>query len=360
MKKRVSIIVVLLLVFGLGLILSYKAPPVVRKVTASSASPTATQLPPSANKLKLAEQRIEIINAWERAREKDVEFWGKVIDQHDEPVANVAVTATITSHQIPLPSAQPQLQAIYSVLTDAKGIFYVRGNPGRGFTIETMKKAGYILNPELQKRTDNLHWYNYDQLDPKGFKPDANAPVVFRMWKIGKSQKLIEGDGFYGIVPDGSVYTVDLLAHEDHQGQGTGDFEVKIMRSPNVKLGTRGYDWSCEIEGVGGGVIETRDEFMYSAPETGYQSHYQIKISASDVPWTDDVTRQLYLMSRSGKVYARLDVEIFANYQDKAVFSVKYFANPNGSRNLEYDSTQNVQGYPSRINPPAASATPNQ
>lgn len=37
-----------------------------------------------------------------------------------------------------------------------------------------------------------------------------------------------------------------------------------------------------------------------------------------------------------------MEVEVLTKYQDKAVLSVKYYANPNGSRNLEYDPLQNV------------------
>jgi hypothetical protein len=376
MKKRIFFTLILLLLIGTGLMLWLKSRrelvPVepsaegqraAQKTEQSSiTAPAISTLPQGAqstDKLTPTEQRREVINTWEQAREKEVEFWGKVIDQHGQPVAGVAVTATITSHQIPLPGFKPHPRTIYSATSDVSGLFYIKGGAGRGFTIETMMKQGYVLNPELQKRTDNLYWYNYDQLDPKGFMPDANAPVVFRMWKIGKPEKLIDGESFYGIIPNGGVYTVDLLTKKKSLGEATGDLRVSIHRPSDIKWGARGYDWSCEIDGIGGGVIETQDELMYSAPESGYQSHYEIKISACDVPWSDEVKRQLYLKSRDGKVYARLDVEIFANYQDKAVFSMKYFANPNGSRNLEYDPTAQTQNlFPSQLHPSAGATVP--
>ncbi len=81
---------------------------------------------------------------------------------------------------------------------------------------------------------------------------------------------------------------------------------------------------------------------MYRAPETGYQLRYEVNVSANDPQWSGQAKRQFYLKSREGKVYARLEVEILSNYQDKAVFNVEYYANPTGSRNLEYDPLQNV------------------
>lgn len=307
---------------------------------------------PTAPKMSPQEQRREAITVWERAREKEVEFWGKIVDQHEEPVVGAEVTATITTHQIPPSGFKLQPTTIYSASTDVSGVFYIKGRQGRGFTIETMKKEGYVLPPALQKRTDNLFWYNYDQLDLKGFKANGATPVVFHLWKIEQLEKLVSGEGFYGVIPDGSVYTVDLLTQKHAHGEKLGDLRVKINRPQNVKWGDRGYDWTCEIEGIGGGLIETRDEFMYRAPESGYLPHYDVKISAGDEHWSDEIKRHFYLKSREGKVYARLDVEILANYRDKAVFSVKYYANPSGSRNLEYDPAAQPQAlFPSRLNP---------
>lgn len=357
MKMRLSLFVILLVIVGVGLMLWRRTqreatPPSTTAVAEQKRAESVTQssgaaqpeavTPPSAEKLSPQEQRRQAINTWEQAREKEVEFWGRVIDQNDEPVPGVSVTATITTHQIPSADVKPQPTPIYSVSSDSSGLFHFKGRAGRGFTIETMKKTGYVLPPALQNRTNNLFWYNYDQLDPKGFKADGDSPVLFRMWKIGLPDKLIAGEGFYGIVPDGRIYSIDLLSKAKLEGTSGGDLRVRIRRPESINLGDRGYDWSFEIEGQGGGLILTQDEFMYSAPANGYQSAYGLKFTANDEHWTDQVERRFFLQSRDGKVYARLVVEVFANYRDKAVFSVKYFANPNGSRNLEYDPLQNV------------------
>jgi hypothetical protein len=367
MKRRTTLALLLIVAISVGLLLwisiqrksDRASSPATSEVdrgstplSAPTPSPDArpASSPQPAEKLTPREQRREIINAWEDAREKEVEFWGKVLDQHDEPVVGVEVTATITTHQVPPPGFKPQPTTIYSATTDVNGLFYIKGRPGRGFTIETMAKNGYVLPPGLQKRRGNLFWYNYDHLDPKGFKPDRSDPVVFRMWRLEQSEKLISGEGFYGIVPDGSVYTVDLLTQKHMLGELPGDFRVRISRPPNVKWGARGYDWLWQIESIGGGLVETNDEFMYHAPEGGYQPSYEIRIQSGDTPWSDEVRRRYFLKSRGGTVYACLDVEVLANYRDKAVLSIKYYANPNGSRNLEH-APERTNVLPSRLKP---------
>lgn len=363
MKKRTVVIVALVVAISVGLLLWLRiqrkadgvSSPATSAVGRGSTPPPAptpspdarpVSSPQPAEKLTPQEKRREVINAWEKAREKDVEFWGKVLDQNSEPVVGAEVTATITTHQIPPPGFTPQPTTIYSATTNADGLFYIKGRQGRGFTIETMTKAGYVLPPELQKRSGNLFWYNYDHLDPKGFKPDRGAPVVFRVWKLEQPEKLVSGDGFYGVVPDGSVYTFDLLKQKHAQGDRSGDFRVRISRPDNLKWMARGYDWSWQIESIGGGLVETNDEFMYRAPEGGYQPRYEIKTSAGDSPWADRIERRFYLKSRDGKVYARLEVEIFANYQSEAALRLKYYANPNGSRNLEFDLAKAITPKP--------------
>ena len=128
MGKRKIIIVAVLVIFGVVVMLWLRSPshnialgvrrgsllyrrrPQARPnlPVAATAGQTASAPQPEVKKPSPQEQRRETITAWEQAREKEVEFWGKVIDQHNEPVTGVAVTATITTHQVPPPGFKPQ------------------------------------------------------------------------------------------------------------------------------------------------------------------------------------------------------------------------------------------------------------
>jgi hypothetical protein len=96
-------------------------------------------------------------------------------------------------------------------------------------------------------------------------------------------------------------------------------------------------------------LIESGAEQMYLAPEAGYQQRYVIEHMATDTEWAERESRQYFLQSRGGKVYARLEVEILSHYRDQAIFNIEYYANPNGSRNLEYDPLQGVQMSPAAL-----------
>lgn len=358
MKKRVFLAVVSLTLVGVGILVWLKdrreATPSASKTAAATSvgAQSARQSPPVlparsasstvqqgtlSEKLSPQERRREIVNAWEQAREKEVEFWGKVIDQHNEPVTGVTVTATVTTHQILPPNYKPQPTTIYSATTDAAGLFYIKARAGRGFTIETMERLGYILSPELQKRRGNLFGFNYDQLDPTSFRPDHGAPVVFHMWKVGAPALLIAHEEDTRIPYDGTAVNYDLLT--GRKTASGGDIRVTLIRSPQkIQWGQRNFEWTATIEAVDGGLVESADEFMYLAPEDGYQPKVMVHMRPDDPKWTDEKAVEFYLKSRGGKNYGRVRLE-FMTGSDKPTtgFSFRSCINPNGSRNLEYD-----------------------
>ena len=277
----------------------------------------------------------EVREVIKRANQQ-VRFFGQVIDQDGAPLPGVKVRLSLKRTEETLPGVSRDVLDCIDETSDAQGLFGLTGKSGSLLTVQSLEKSGY----EAPYVGNRAYWYE-EIVAGRKFTPDEAKPELFCMWKKVGAERLAHADKFYGIVPDGRSYTVDILNGKKIEGGAAGDFKVSIRRPQAVAAGAK-YDWGCVIEGIGGGVIETQDEFMYRAPESGYLSHYEVNVSASDPQWSDRAQRRFYLKSRDGRVYARVDVEILANYQDKAVFSVKYFANPSGSRNLEYDPLQDV------------------
>jgi hypothetical protein len=281
------------------------------------------------------EEKLQTINKWEDQREIDLTFYGKVLDQNSQPVIGAAIKALVVSYRPALPGTPLHPQEYLEVVTDNGGGFSIHAGRTRMFHIDSITKEGY----ELAAAPNGSYSYDVDRSNPQRFSPDPNKPVVFRMWKKGSVESLVAGDKFYGVVPDGRVYGIDMLKGQKVEGGTAGDFTVRINRPAQITPQTR-YDWSFVIEGANGGIIESNDEFMYQAPESGYQPRYEYTMSPTNPNWRETVKKNFYVKSRNGQVYGRMEVEVIASYKDKAVFNVKYYANPAGSRNLEYDSTQ--------------------
>lgn len=353
MKKRIIIVVIIAVVALLVWLLLSR--PEQTPTTAASSKPAAPddkeasvaavpsapavtdadlQATPLKGPVDAVKKRIADIRDGLGYINQPIKFYGLVIDQDERPLSGVKVALSAMHAIEALPGVQGSRSEEILRVTDSTGRFSLTDASGNDVSVKSIELPGYELSPKTKR---GFSYYGTQDIH----KPDAQAPVVFHMWKVVGAERLITADKFYGMVPDGRSYAVDVLNAKKVEGGNAGDFKVSIKRPAQIAAGSK-YDWSCLIEGIGGGVIETQDEFMYRAPETGYQSRYEVNAFASDAQWSDRAKRLLYLKSRDGKVYARLEVEILSNYQEKAVFSVKYYANPSGSRNLEYDPLQNV------------------
>ena len=141
---------------------------------------------------------------------------------------------------------------------------------------------------------------------------------------------------FYGLaLINGSKYTLDLLQGKKIEGDATeGDLVVRFNRASTIQPGSA-FDWSCAIEALNGGVMETTDEFMFLAPESGYQPSIRLEFRAAESGWASQVRKQFYIKSRGGGLFGRIDAEIIADYTDRSVLNLRYAVNPAGSRVLE-------------------------
>jgi hypothetical protein len=266
----------------------------------------------------------EVIRKYMESQNKTIKFCGKAIDQNGYPLADVSVQATVTHIVVitPAPGGAEYKLIKISKFTDAGGRFEINGETGDGIGIGTMTKSGYLLSPKA----------------PRGFSPESGSyenPVIFNMWKEGDKAQLVTGSKFGGIIPDGRIYTIDLLqGTKVESADAAGDFRLSVRRPMNVARQDR-YDWTFQIVPIKGGIIETEDDFMYLAPENGYLPEYKFQLNKSDAKWTDDVKKSFYVRTRDGQNYGRINVEIFAHYQNNGVLSFDWAVNPAGSRNLQ-------------------------
>lgn len=219
--------------------------------------------------------------------------------------------------------------------TDAQGLFSLTGQKGALVGIEAMEKPGYKA-PYL---VDKTYWY-WAPIPGLRHTPDVNAPVVFRMWKLQGAENLIRKGIGTRIPYDGRTVIFDLQA--GREVKSGGDIKVTLLRTPlQIKRGQDKFGWTATIEAVDGGVIVSTDEFMYRAPESGYETKLTISVTAKDSRWSADKAVSFYLKSRG--TYARVQAKFMTDSEKPTTgFDIEAFINPSGSRNLEYDSLQGV------------------
>ena len=279
--------------------------------------------------------RTETIRLGAQAYNVDINYWGQILDQENQPLPGVTVRFRCM-RAVYLGGTDVRDESVKeSVVSDNTGSFARVGAKGGMLTVESLELTGY----EARGTPISYKYFGSD-----GFVSDVSKPIIFKMWKKRGGETLIVGEKFLGIVPDGRIYTIDLVSGQKTEGNAPiGDLKVKIVRPP--KVGPRDkFDWSAEIEGFDGGLIEViDDDFMYLAPEVGYAPLFSVTMTASDRAWKREVEKRFFLTSRSGKCFGQMTVKFIPDYNDKSVFSVKYSLNPASSRNLEYDWTKQIR-----------------
>ncbi|MEO7100050.1 MAG: carboxypeptidase-like regulatory domain-containing protein [Luteolibacter sp.] len=265
-----------------------------------------------------------------------IEFFGKVVDEQNNPVANadIEIEWNGTSEKYGGDGVMRKKLA-----SDADGAFVINGITGKQLDV-FVKKEGFYT-----RRSINNVTYEYaDFWEPKFIEPDRNSPIVFHLLKRPIAEPTYHIGERMLLPPPSWVTHLDLLK-KPAETTGVGDVTLRIIRPPNPGYKDP-FDWELEIEGNNGAeFVESDEEFMLRAPADGYRgtiakSYHQVQNNGSE-------TIRFYIRSKTRKLYAAVSLEVTPYYlignEDKACIIISATVNPNDSPNVEYDKEMNIR-----------------
>lgn len=279
---------------------------------------------------------------WQKVRELDktdkqwewktpIEFYGRVIDSGDHPVPGAQIHFVWNDT-----SAEGSSMA--DTVSDGAGLFSLSGVRGKVLSVYVQKDGYYTFQQGVQRSFDFAAFW-----DKYYYEPDAKNPVIFRLRKKAQAEPLVVRSGLYGFPNNGAPIYWDLkTGKRSRELIPDADIAVRVLRGQPVN---NRYDWSVVIEGVNGtGLVESNEEFMFTAPAGGYQSKVEVKQEASASDWKSDLQRNFYVNGQNGRFYARIEADMIPSYgaDTQAAFNAKVYVNPSGSRNLEYDPAKQI------------------
>ncbi len=269
-------------------------------------------------------EKTNEIRQYLESENKPIDLYAQVIDQNGDSVSGVKINGRVLHLKVIVPAAWGSQDELipFEKETDMNGRFEINNVAGRALEIESIQKDGYLLSTKA----------------PHGFSPGTGSlehPAIIRMWKESAKEPLISGSHVYGM-DSGKVYTLDLVSGKKIGGEADGDLRVTITRPPDANPREK-FPWSFSIEALGGGLVEAdpTDEFLYFAPESGYEPKLQMQFDADDPSWVGIVKRQFFIRSRNGQVYGRAQIEVDSIYNIHCAIQIDYAINPNSSRNLK-------------------------
>jgi hypothetical protein len=283
----------------------------------------------------------------------DYRFYGRVLDQHANPVAHARVTYEATHGFL---SSGDGMGAVH---TDDQGYFEIDTNgealvlaaiihpdieysyPPRALAGSDIDRTGHPMIRDSMgfRQTDKDPRYG----DARKHQSKETAFVVHAWRKAGYAGAMGgQVDGFFA--RDGSVHTLrftpDRRVKKIVKGSVDGHLRVSCTRQYMQNKSDVG-DWAITMTAVGqGGLLETDDLFMNQAPDTGYQPSVSIDMQHGHADYHSSLLNKRYFFSaNNGKEYGSLYVHFSPHLKwwddQPCVAHISYKINPAGSRNLE-------------------------
>jgi len=274
--------------------------------------------------------KVAILKEILQANDANIVFYGQLEDQFSNAVSSADISFSVQYEDA-------KARGIHrgQVVSDANGFFTISGYQGASLTM-LPRKAGYTL-----ATTDTS--FRYSQLQPGYFVPDANNPVIIKMWKLGSAKPLTAINKTFKLPYTDAPIFFDLLTGKIVPAGG--DLEAIVTRAPGVITGRNHGDWSIKLVPVSGGILETdyhTAQVTFEAPAGGYQDNYFVQMKPDDPGWYDNIQKMFFLTSRDGQVYSKLlfDFEINDDPNGLMYFQFRGVASTNGSRNWEATAPQ--------------------
>jgi hypothetical protein len=256
-----------------------------------------------------------------------IEFYGKVVDQNDQPVAGATVDMNWTG-------IRGEALDKATKTTGADGQFVLTGVQGKLLIVWVHK---YDCISKVGAQGD----YNFvDFSEPNFYSPDPKNPVVFHVWKLGNPEPMYYWNPYGKLSVDGKLVWLNI---QNGRIGSTGDLAFSVVRHDLEKGRESGYTLTVQSAPGVGMAMSVGEEFMFQAPANGYQPVIRIEQAAmrnrSDMDFKVTQTMQFYVRTTDGK-YAAVKAEVGQSGYPEASLEAFIYFNPSRSRNLEFDQNK--------------------
>jgi hypothetical protein len=272
-----------------------------------------------------ASARLENLGGFATTFGADVVFYGKVQDQHGDPIAEAIVDCSFN---------QLMEQSKLRVYSDKSGYFAVKGS-GSGVNIFVKKTGFHHISSGNPSKGKSSAAFDYSFNFGGGIhKPDKDNPVIFTLFKPGVLEPLYHRKrGSISFSNDG-----EARAFAIYLGEGKRklvNLRLVVDESKYNKQGIRKYDWRVEITAENGEVAVRENDLDFVAPETGYEKMkvIEMKDTMDDYQWQKMASGK-YWVRFEDDTYGRFNLE--CNSLGRFAEITEAYSNPKpGSRNLE-------------------------
>jgi hypothetical protein len=298
---------------------------------------TSTQAPiqtgtSAASPVETSSEQAAALKKVFEAKKMRIDFWGRVVDAKDHPLAEANVRAVVNSVEVAANGELQDKSDRHNLSTDTKGEFRINGAIGSSLEIERITKADYILIAHNQRR------FHYAGREVNA--PDPSQPVVFKMVRQSEAANIVHHR--FSVVPipcDGTPAYFDLV--KGTRGSVTGHLQVSLVRNPIEIDPKRPFNWKATFSVANGGLLRIEHEDADEAPTEGYKPSITFESKADSPDWSPTLPAKFFLRFDNGQCYGRIHVELSTNFQPPPTGMIMdSWVNCSGSRSLPIAARQ--------------------
>jgi hypothetical protein len=246
---------------------------------------------------KRERERLERIAQADRDYNTTIVFYGRVLDQFDQPVPKAAVEYA---------SVDGSFEGDRTLIADPAGNFTISGIQGKHLRVR-------VSHAEYYNADAGSSYYYYAGKDRPLHVPQADRPEIFRLRKKGEAAELVRLEShvlFNGDEPERS------FSFYDHSRRRDQPDYVVLKR--------------VETAVPEGGIRQRTDSFAFIAPEVGYQPAMYFT--------RPQYGGQLdYFVKFNNGNYGRFTIR-----GSSGDYLIDSYLNPDKSPNLEYDQKKEI------------------
>lgn len=243
-------------------------------------------------------------------------FYGKVIDENDQPVVGAEIKYSCNSIDVTLTQEVHYDGKVYS---DASGMFKIDGIRGIDLGFQ-------LSHPDYYNSVKNRTLVGYARGRDPNVPETPEAAWIFRMYKKKNPIAMVSGSGGVKVPPNGTPGIISCGKY--------GRLQAEYLGNPPPTYTGKPFEWLVRLSVPNGGIMEAGPEFNFEAPMSGYQPFIEINMKNTQQGWVESVRKNYFISF--GQNFSRMN--IYVNSGKEAFVSIDYLINPTlGDRNLESD-----------------------
>ena len=278
-------------------------------------------------------QRIAKLEHLAQEANQPIRFFGKLLDQDNNPTPDIKILATVHRWLLTPESAMARTSVSNICFTDRIGNFEISDVTGESLTLQ-------IVAPGFEPDPSAILGYGFGPGVSIVHSPSPDKPVIFRMWKKGSGVDLICHEQKIKLSANGTPKYFDWKTGDvSDEFSGVGSvLAILVNREPQFFDYQRSpiRRWKYELTCVGQDQLKpTDDPFLYRADGGPYKGKIEHVYESGSERFSMRDSMKYYFRDDQGH-YGNAMIEIYADrIGEHALVIIRSCYNPAGGPNLQ-------------------------